>query len=73
MTTQAELEELMRSAETGEQWAEICRLEAEMLAEYAPPRVQTDRKAGPERDPRGHGIDQVEASVNPDFGGAYPA
>lgn len=28
----AHLEPLIRKAETGEQWAEICRLEAEMLA-----------------------------------------
>ena len=40
MTTQEKIneltqtiEQLMRAAETGEQWAEICRLEAELVAE----------------------------------------
>jgi hypothetical protein len=28
---QAEIERLIPKAETGEQWAEICRLEAEMI------------------------------------------
>jgi len=36
MMTSDKLNEMARKAETGEQWAEICRLEAEMLSDRRP-------------------------------------